>query len=59
MGILKVDEIRGYSFKAGGIVCSECATQEEANTAKEDEILTEKDIEGDDIYFCDRCKERL
>ena len=41
------------------IVCRGCLTNEEWTTFTEDEIITQKEVEGDDIYFCDRCKKRF
>ena len=59
MAHIRADEIRGYQFE-NQTVCPECATKEELENLKLDEILTEDDIEKvGDLYFCDRCKEGL
>ncbi len=58
MGIIKVYEIRGYHLDKE-IVCPECLTKEEKEDAKEKQILTKKDVDGEDLYFCDRCGKRL
>ena len=60
MGMIKEEEIIGYRFENGEIVCNECVTKEEIDNASEDEILIENDREGGTIrYFCDRCKKEL
>jgi hypothetical protein len=55
MGIIKQDEIRGYSID-GKIYCLECAEKNFSNgvldKCSENEIITEQII-GDDLYFCD------
>ena len=56
----KADEIRGYRWKDGTIVCTKCVTDEERKDLKEDEILTDHDVDDEDeMYFCDRCKKGL
>lgn len=59
MGIVKADEITGYHFESGEVVCPKCATDEDDNEVKENEILRERETSGDDRYYCDRCHERL
>ena len=60
---VKADEVRGYCFElAGGkveYVCLDCVTKQELKNLKQHEILTEKDVEGDDMIFCDRCGKRI
>jgi len=59
MGIIKKEEIRGYRFE-NEIVCPDCATDAELKDLNEDEIITDNEIEnGDEMYFCDRCKKEL
>ena len=59
MGFVKNEEIRGYQFD-NEVVCSDCATKQDLEELKEDEILTEDDIEkSDGTYFCDRCKKEI
>ena len=59
MGIIKEDEIRGYTFDTG-IVCTECVTEEDLKELKQNEVLTDNDIENNgNKYFCDRCDEKL
>ena len=63
MGIIKTDEIRGYCFKSadGNVecVCLECVTKEDLADLEQDEVLTETDVEGDDMVFCDRCQKQI
>jgi len=59
MGMIKWDEIRGIWISSGQLVCFGCATGEEEDEATEDEFLTDVDLNGEDLYFCDRCKEKI
>jgi hypothetical protein len=59
MGIIKQDEIAGYLFTNGEVLCAACATQEQDSNAEEHEILTEEMTTGDDRYFCDLCKKQF
>ncbi len=60
---IKSDEIRGYCFESVGgnveYVCLDCATKEDLKDLEQHEILMDKDVEGDDMIFCDRCQERI
>lgn len=59
MGFIKNDDIRAFHTEEG-VVCANCATNEEASNAKQDDVITENDIENaDGTYFCDRCQEAL
>ena len=58
MSIIKNDDVVGYLIDREH-VCKECATQEEIRDATLDEIVTVHDVDGDDRYFCDRCKEEM
>jgi hypothetical protein len=59
MAVFKVEDIKGYCFQ-DEMVCTDCADREEINSLKVDEVITENEIQkGDDLYFCDRCKERI
>jgi len=59
MGFIETERIIGYNFDTE-IICCGCATDEEKNKAKEEEIITEDMIEDNRyVYFCDRCKKRL
>jgi|APFre7841882654_1041346.scaffolds.fasta_scaffold02753_9 hypothetical protein len=64
MGIIKIKEIKGYQFFGGTpteteLVCSECISEEEFENIHEHEILEAEDLEQGEMYFCDRCKERI
>ena len=63
MGIVKMDEVKEIrvSERAGEeAICNSCIKDEEWEGIKEEEIISERETEADDlIYFCDRCKERL
>jgi hypothetical protein len=58
MGVLNIDDVVGLRFR-DEIVCHRCMTNNERSNFTEDEAITQDETEGDDIYFCDRCKERL
>jgi len=58
MGIVKRDEIRGYLIESE-VVCLDCASEKETNDIKGDRVLTEDVVDGDDLYFCDRCQNEL
>ncbi len=46
--------------KGWQIICVECATREELEKVKEDQILTWPFIEeSEEMFFCDRCKKKL
>jgi hypothetical protein len=63
MGIIKNSEIRGYHFSTGRfteVVCLDCVDEEDLEDLKEDDILTEKELEEDDCkFFCNRCREKI
>ena len=63
MGIVKMDEVKGIRVPGGAgeeIICNSCIKDEEWEGIKEEEIISERETESDDlIYFCDRCKGRL
>ena len=59
MGMIKWDEIRGIWTSSGQLVCFGCATEDEVDEATEDEFLTDDDLNGEDLYFCNRCKEKI
>ena len=59
MGFIKGDDIMGFSFEGGEVVCCDCADDEDTADLTEKEILTDKDTEKGDLYFCDRCKKKL
>jgi len=42
------------------LVCAGCLAAEESNTLKRDDVLLLSKIEEeDDLYFCDRCGQRI
>jgi len=57
MGIVRYEDVLGYCFDRGQVICEECATDEQKNKAQESDFIIE--IPDDEIYFCDRCKKRL
>ncbi len=59
MGFIKGDDVRGYRH-GGESLCTECAEGHEfLKNLKEDSIITVQDVEGGDLYFCDRCKKQI
>jgi hypothetical protein len=57
VGIVKNDEVVGYHVHQQ-IVCSECIEPNEVNELRENHVIIERDIE-EDLFFCDRCGEKL
>lgn len=57
MSIITKDEILGYVIDKQ-FVCADCATDDEADAADQDQIVV-KDDESDDVICCDRCKHRI
>jgi len=57
MAHIKNDEIRGYETTIG-LFCAECFDGD-TSELKQYEILTEHDLDGEDFYFCDKCREQL
>ena len=58
MGYIKGEEVRGYKFE-DEIVCCDCATRQELEALKEEQVITNSEIKEEDYYFCDRCEELL
>ena len=58
MACYSIGEILGIHTNRG-VLCADCCSDEEWNTMEEDEIITQQDLEGDFIYFCDECKMRI
>lgn len=58
MSHIKADEVKGYHVE-GNLVCVGCIEKSELESIKENDILTESQMEEEDYYFCDRCKEQL
>ena len=58
MGYIKADEVRAYRFE-DDMVCCHCATRQELQALKVEEVITGSQINDDDYYFCDRCEELL
>ena len=58
MAVIQSDDVVGYHIDQEH-VCKECATQEEIRDVTLDDIITVHSIDGDNRYFCDRCKEEL
>jgi len=57
MAIFEDEMILGLQL-GSETVCRDCATEEEENSAKLDDILF-ADVEETDWVFCDRCKKRM
>jgi hypothetical protein len=56
--VINTEDIVGYIVDEEW-VCNDCSSREEKAEASQEEIITCDDMEGDKIYFCDRCKERI
>ena len=66
MGRVRLEELSeawGYRFGIGRgyeiYVCPDCVREEELRDLRRDEMLTGKDVEENDIVFCDRCKKQM
>ena len=59
MSTVNREDIRGYQLEGGDMVCTECATDEDTKDVTQDEILVDSQVDGDTLYFCDRCKKQL
>ncbi len=60
MGRVHLPDVVGLWVLAGEIVCRECWTQEEIDRAREEDFITQDEVEDvEEMYFCDRCKKRL
>jgi uncharacterized protein with PIN domain len=55
---IHIEDIRGFDFDRE-LICFKCSTLEEQKTAEETQILTDHDVNGDELYFCDRCNKKL
>ena len=60
MSVIDNEDMRG-AYVGQEVVCLNCLADEEREGLKQDEIITEADIEKDKekTYFCDRCKNQL
>jgi hypothetical protein len=58
MGVYDLSEIVA-AHTDEGVLCSDCMTSEQWEDLSEDRILTEKYLEGDEVYFCDKCRKQL
>jgi uncharacterized protein with PIN domain len=59
MSRIKTEEVKGFQFEEE-TVCGECATKEEWDDAKLEEIITEDDDKfKEEMRFCDRCKKQF
>jgi hypothetical protein len=60
MAIIKKQDIRGYRFE-NRIVCTDCVTEDDLKSMKEDELILDALLEQskDAFYFCDECKKLL
>ncbi len=59
MGRVLVAQIAAIT-KGWQVICMACATREELEEIKEDQILTSPFIEeSEEMFFCDRCKKKL
>jgi hypothetical protein len=58
MGFIKKEDIRGYYFD-GDYVCLECIADKDLSELMEEEIVTERDLEKEYYFFCDRCGNEL
>lgn len=60
MGIIKKEDIVGYHFESGEVICTECIEAEELENLKQSQIITADQVKEEDAhYFCDRCEEEI
>jgi len=58
MSKIKADDIVGC-FVGEECVCFDCLTDDEKAAMTLDKVLTSDDVDGDDVYFCDRSGKRI
>ena len=56
---MKIADIIAVRTHDGNIVCSECIT-DELKSAKEADIMIQENLDnGEDIFWCSKCKEQI
>jgi hypothetical protein len=56
--IIEKEDILAFEIHEG-IVCEECIDKEEVYNIKQNEIITEKEVEINVLLFSDRCNELI
>ena len=61
MGIIDMEDLAGIHMADGQIICADCIEDKSLADAKEDDVITQAQIENADtkVYFCDACKARM
>lgn len=60
MGKISKEEIAGIWDDVGNVVCADCVPDEVWTYMTEDQIISRDNVDnGDDLYFCDECREQL
>jgi hypothetical protein len=60
MGIVKNEDVIGYSLDDGEIFCDNCIPPRQVEGLKENNLLTNKDAEEKELHiFCDMCGKKI
>lgn len=58
MGHIKGDDVKG-AWLDGRLWCKDCIKGGELNNVGQEDLLLEDEMNDEDFYFCDECKERI
>lgn len=58
MGYIRRDDVRG-AWIGGSLYCESCIKGDEWNDVKEENLVLESNMDEEDFYFCDECKNQL
>jgi hypothetical protein len=59
MAVIKAEDVMGYII-GEQCVCWDCIDKSEKEEISQNDIITRDAVEnGDELYFCDRCKKQI
>lgn len=58
MAWIKGEDVKGYCIEQR-TVCLNCIRPDEKANLKMENLITPGEMDEEDYYFCDRCKERI
>lgn len=59
MGVVNSEDVRGYLFENGELVCAECYHTGTDDRGSRPKILTADDMEDEKVYICDQCEKEI
>ncbi|UCF72261.1 MAG: hypothetical protein JSW35_08730 [Deltaproteobacteria bacterium] len=60
MEVGKIDDLLGMYEEDGSVKCRYCMKEEDWEDLKQENIITSEDIEnGEELFYCDYCEQRL